>query len=286
VWAEQEKLKHLERATTSGRISHVIEHLLQRMSRTAVQDLGIILPPTSELESRALGEAGLPAALRFTTPFYYRKINHPFHVALLLEPRLFSGDEVLTFNSSLPDSMHIDPVPTPIALRELGDKQRIEWAVVGDTAGEHGEITARAGTYWAWCEIAVAEDASGRSGGCSGHFAKRGLPRDHGVEMFVGYEFRNLNNELDRAVYNAEERKIVINTRAPTVQLYVDGRGHFRDAARLLLAELFMDVISDELARRLVDKSGQQGNVGAYHAAKQDIIRRYGSEIHRSFLNV
>jgi hypothetical protein len=207
-------------------------------------------------------------------------------VALLLEPRLFSGDEVLTFDSSLPDSMHIDPAPTPIALRELGDKQRIEWAVVGDTAGEHGEITARAGTYWAWCEIAVAEDASGRSGGCSGHFAKRGLPRDHGVAMFVGYEFRTLNNELDRAVYNAEERKIVINTRAPTVQLYVDGRGHFRDAARLLLAELFMDVIADELARRVVDQSGQQGIVGAYHAAKQDIIRRYGSEIHRSFLSV
>jgi hypothetical protein len=103
--------------------------------------------------------------------------------------------------------------------------------------------------------------------------------------MFVGYEFRNLNNELDRAVYSAEERKIIINTGAPTVQLYVDGRGHFRDAARLLLAELFMDVISDELARCSVDKSGHKGSIKAYRAAKQDIIRRYGSEIHLSFLN-
>ena len=52
-----------------------------------------------------------------------------------------------------------------------------------------------------------------------------------------------------------------------------------------MLAELFMDVISDELARRLVDKSGHKDNVEAYRAAKQDIICRYGSEIHLSFLN-
>ena len=285
VLAEQEKLKHMERATTSGRTSHMIEHLLQRMSRAAVQDLGIILPPTSDLEAGAFDLKELPAALRFTTPFYYRKVNHAFHVALLLDPRQFSGDEVLTFNYALPDSMHMESAPTAIAVRDLGDMQRLEWTIVGDAAGEHGEINVRAGTYWAWCEIVVAEDASGRSHGCSGHVAKRGLPRDHGADMFVGYEFRNLNNELDRAVYSVEERKIIINTGAPTVQLYVDGRGHFRDAARLLLAELFMDVISDELARRSVEKSGHKGNVNAYRATKQDIIRRYGSEIHLSFLN-
>jgi len=284
VLAEQEKLKHLERATTSGRTGHMIEHLLQRMSQAAIQDLGIILPPTSDLEAGAFNEDELPAALRFTTPFYYRKINHAFHVALLLDPSQFSDEEILTFSYTLPDSMHIEPAPTAIAVRDLGETQRIEWTIVGDTTGEHGEINARTGTYWAWCEIAVAEHASGHSHGYSSHIARRGRPRDHGADMFVGYEFRNLNNELDRAVYSAEERKIIINTGAPTVQLYVDGRGHFRDAARLLLAELFMDVISDELARRSVEKSGHKGNVGAYRAAKQDIIRRYGSEIHLSFL--
>ena len=285
VLPEQEKLKHLEHAITSGRTSHMIEHLLQFMSRAAVKDLGIILPPAPDLEAGALGEVELPAALRFSTPFYYRKANHPFHVALLVDPTQFSGNEALTFNYTLPDSMHIEPAPAAIAVSELGDRRRLEWTIVGDAAGEHGEINVRAGTYWAWCEIAVAKDAARRSYGWSGHIAKRGLPRDHGADMFVGYEFRNLNNELDRAVYSAEERKIIINTGAPTVQLYVDGRGHFRDAARLLLAELFMDVISDELARRSVDKSGHKGNIQAYRTAKQDIIRRYGSEIHLSFLN-
>ncbi|MCY1419218.1 hypothetical protein D9M71_348020 [compost metagenome] len=86
-------------------------------------------------------------------------------------------------------------------------------------------------------------------------------------------------------MYSRAERTILINTAAPTVQLYVDGRGHFRDSARLLLAELFMDVISDELARCALEKSGRQGDAEAFHRAKLDIIRRYGSEIHLSFLN-
>ncbi len=69
------------------------------------------------------------------------------------------------------------------------------------------------------------------------------------------------------------------------MQLYVDGRGCFRDSARLLLAELFMDVISDELAGRLLEKSGKAGDVAAFHTAKQEIVRKYGSDIHQSFMS-
>ena len=86
-------------------------------------------------------------------------------------------------------------------------------------------------------------------------------------------------------MYSPQERKILINTGAPTVQLYVDGRGHFRDSARLLLAELFMDAIAEELAKRITQKDGQEPDTEAQHAAKLDIIRRYGMEIHRSFGN-
>jgi hypothetical protein len=285
VLAEQEKLKHLEHATTSDRTTHMIEHLLQRMNQAAIQDLGIILPPY--METAAVDGTEHPAALRFTTPFYYRKLNHPFHVTLLIDPGQFAGDEVLDFDYTLPDSMRIEPTPTAMPVRELNDRRRIEWTVVGDAAGDHGGIMVRAGAYWALCEIVVAEHASGHSSyGAPGHAVKKRLPRDHGMDMFVGYEFRNLNDVLDRAVYSPKERKIIINTGAPTVQLYVDGRGHFRDSARLLLAELFMEVISDELARCLIEKSGHKDNIEAYHAAKIDIIRRYGSDIHLSFLNI
>jgi hypothetical protein len=107
---------------------------------------------------------------------------------------------------------------------------------------------------------------------------------DNSVDLFRGYELRNLDNEMDRAVYNAEERLIIINTEAPTVRLYVNGQGHFKDGARLLLAELLLDVITDELARRYVDRTSHKGQSDAYKQVKQDLIRRYGVEIHSVLL--
>lgn len=281
VLAERDKLKHLEHATASGRTSHMIEHLLERMSRAAIQDFGLSLPPAA-----GVAEDERPAALRFSTPFYYRQPGHPFHVTLLIDPAQLAAGEVLRLDYRLPDSLHIDPAPVEIPVGELGGRERLEWTVTGDAPGSRGEILVRAGTYWAWCELVVAEQAAARHGhGTAAHAARQRAPRDHGERMFVGYEFRSLHNELDRAVYSPAERKILINTAAPTVQLYVDGRGHFRDTARLLLAELFMDVISDELARRTVERLGKAGDATALHKAKLDIIRRYGSEIHQSFLS-
>lgn len=286
VLAEREKLKHLEHATASGRTSHMVEQLLERMSRAAIQDLGISLPP---VDSAALDAAQRPAALRFSTPFYYRQPGHPFHVALLVDPAQLAADAVLHFDYRLPETLRIDPAPAEVPLGELNDQLRLEWTVTGDAAGSHGEILVRAGSYSAWCELVVAEHAATHGHGPAAqasHVTRHHRPpRDHGERMFLGYEFRHLDNELDRAVYSPTERKILINTAAPTVQLYVDGRGHFRDSARLLLAELFMDVISDELARYAVERAGQAGNAQALHTAKLDIIRRYGSEIHQSFLS-
>lgn len=296
VQAEKEKLAHLERATTSGRTAEMIERLLQRMSEAAVVDLGIESSPEATGAAPAAEEP--PAALRFTTPFYYRKPGRPFHVALLVEPEQLPDGAQLTFALDLPESMRIEPEPVAIAVDALDGARRIEWTVTGDAAGERGEMTVRAGAYWAWCEMVVAEHASARSDAQpphaavvqpathpAGHPAAHRVPRDHGMDLFVGYEFRNLHNTADRAVYSAAERKVIINTGAPTVRLYVDGRGRFRDSARLLLAELFMDVISDELARRRLEQHGHAGDLAAFHHAKQDIIRRFGSDIHLSFLS-
>ncbi|MCQ4346642.1 ATP-binding protein [Pseudomonas stutzeri] len=281
VQAEREKLKHLEHATTSSRTGQMIEHLLERMSRAALQDLGIAPAAGSEPTDEQ------PAALRFSTPFYYRRAQHPFHVTLLVDPRRFAADELLHIEYQVPDELQLDARPSQLALHELADGVRWEWLVTGRSEGCRGEIGVRAGGYWAWCEVVVAEPAQApahRQPRLSSPVTRPRAVRDHGEAMFAGYEFRNLNNELERAVYSAEERKIVINTAAPTVQLYVDGRGRFRDSARLLLAELFMEVIADELARRTVEKSGRTDDLQAWHTARQDIIRRYGSEIHRSFL--
>ncbi|MDY7116898.1 ATP-binding protein [Halomonas sp. SSL-5] len=280
VLAEQEKLKHLARATTSQRTDHMIEHLLQRMSRAAVQDLGLTPPPVGEPREAP----GLDTALRFTTPFYYRQPGHPFHVALLVDRAQLPEGATLAIDYALPDSLAIDATPTRVSLDELDEQGRLIWTLEGGEEGARGEINVRAGAYWAWCEFVLARHASHHGQGGVPHAPHRGPARDHGEAMFLGYEFRNLEESLDRAVYSPTERKILINTGAPTVQLYVDGRGHFRDAARLLLAELFLDVIAEELATRSLEGSGRQGSVADFHATKQAIIRRYGSEVHRAFL--
>ena len=287
VLAEQEKLRHLERAVTSDRTAQMIESLLHRMSQAATQDLGIAMPAGTGSEAPAAEATENRDALRFTTPFYYRKTGHPFHVSLLVDATRLPPDGVLAFSANVPREMRIEPRPSETPLRDLGDTQRMEWTVLADTPAR-GEMSVRVGPHWAWCELVVAEDA-----GVNGVNGRRvpaprtprtRAPRDHGIDMFLGYEFRKLDNALERAIYDPMERKIMINTAAPTVQLYVDGRGYFRDSARLLLAELFLDVISEELARRLVDRTGRSADAVAFREAKQDIVRRYGSDVHASFM--
>ncbi|MDQ0799718.1 ATP-binding protein [Arthrobacter sp. SLBN-112] len=297
VQAEKEKLTHLERATTSGRTAEMIEHLLQHMSAAAVLDLGLDTASVRHEDGTPATEEAASAALRFTTPFYYRPPGHPFHAALLLNPGQLPAGGTLEFDLDLPDSIRMTPFPVSMPVSGVGDTTRLEWTVTGDRPGDHGEITVRAGDYWALCEIVIAEHASRQSADQPPHPAiaaagTRPGPhhqahrpgRDHGVDLFTGYDFRNLHNSTDRAVYSEAERKVIINTAAPTVQLYVDGRGRFRDSARLLLAELFLDVISEELARRRVEQHGHAGDLEAFRKAKRSIIGRYGSEVHRTFL--
>lgn len=296
VLAERETLKHLDHASTSDRTAHMIDRLLHRMSQSAVRDLGIGPSPTPGPLAEPTTPTAPPTALRFTTPFYYRRPCHPFHVTLLVDGEQLSGEAPLTIDYTLPDSMRIAPTPTEIPLDGLTDVQRLEWTIVSDSPGDRGDIMVRAGAFWAWCEIVIAENASAAPSHGNGSHRSHGSgktshggehrrpPRDHGEDMFAGYELRYLDDELERAVYSSRERKIIINTGDPTVQLYLDGRGRFRDSARMLLAELFLDVIAGELARRSVEKSAREGDPDAYHYAKQDIVRRYGADIHKSFV--
>ena len=64
----------------------------------------------------------------------------------------------------------------------------------------------------------------------------------------------------------------------------MDGQGHFKDGARLLLAELFLDVIAEELAHRYVDRTTKKGDRDSYRQVKLDLIRRFGVEIHQVLL--
>ncbi|NTW72944.1 MAG: ATP-binding protein, partial [Eubacteriaceae bacterium] len=188
--------------------------------------------------------------------------------------------EILIFRFDLPESFSISPSIKDMTMADLPEDGRLEWMLKGTMPGAKGSIRVFAGPYEASCEIVIAEHAAERGFGLPSKEKSAPWIMDNSVDLFAGYELRNLNNEMERAVYSPKERLILINTEAPTVRLYVNGQGHFKDGARLLLAELFLDVITEELSRFYVDRSMHKGEAEAYHQAKQDMIRRYGVEIH------
>ncbi|HCP14632.1 MAG TPA: ATP-binding protein [Peptococcaceae bacterium] len=281
---EQIRLSHVDYAKTSLRTRNMIRQVLQRMNQIAIEDLGIILPPGPGSGRYGQFDTGRPSVLRFTTPFYYRKVGHPFHVKMIADRNQIQDQELLSITYQLPDSIRIEPNFTGVMVADLPEDGHLEWMVIGNMIGAKGIIEVATGDYRASAEIVIAENASGK--GYGNVSSKPSIPwnMDNSIDIFAGYELRNLDNDLDRAVYLPEERLIVINTEAPTVRLYVNGQGHFKDGARLLLAELLLDVITDELSRRYVDRTTQKGQAEAYKQAKHDLIRRYGLEIHSILL--
>jgi hypothetical protein len=271
---EQLRLSHFDHASTSKRTTEMIQKVLMKMNEIANDQLGIYIQPGPGIGFEAEKEV-----LRFSTPFYYRKVSHPFRVTVYVDKSQLSAKDILAFEYDLPDSMDAVPDIESMVVSDLPEDGRIQWEVTGSEIGDKGKIKVSCGAYNATSEIVIAEDASGKGYGHPGVKAKRGNG-GNSVSLFRGYDLRNLNNEMVRAEYSPEERLILINTEAPTVRLYVSGQGHFKDGARLLLAELLLDVITDELARYYVDRTAEKGQPEAYDQAKQDLIRRYGVEVH------
>lgn len=281
--SERLRLSHVDHASTSRRTDTLIQQLLQRMNRVAVDDLGIILPPGPGTGSFGPYPTGRLALLRFSTPFYYRPVGRDFHVTLLVDrPRLLDETPVLV-EANLPASITIHPDVGRFPAGDLPPDGRFVWTLRGTEVGASGTVRVTAGPATATCEIQIAESGVRHPQHPKTHPARPHVPwdQDNATDLFAGFELRNLDNDIDRAIYSPAERLIIVNTEAPTVRLYVDGQGHFRDSARLLLAELFLDVIAGELARRYVDRTQSKGDPEAYEQAKHTFVRRYGLEIHR-----
>jgi hypothetical protein len=270
---EQLRLSHFDHASTSKRTTEMIERVLMKMNEIATDQLGIVIQPGPG------SEFDIKEVLRFSTPFYYRKVSHPFRVTLYVDKAQLAAQDILAFEYELPDSMDAVPDIKAMVVSDLPEDGSIQWEVTGNEIGDKGKITVSCGAYNATSEIVIAGDASGKGYGHPGVRRNRGNGGNT-VSLFRGYDLRNLNNEMVRAEYSPEERLILINTEAPTVRLYVSGQGHFKDGARLLLAELLLDVITDELARYYIDRTAEKGQPEAYDQAKQDLIRRYGVEVH------
>lgn len=279
VKSEQLRLSHVDRAKTSQRTNALIDTVLSKMNRIAVEELGIRLPRTPKSDMPKHTEA-----LRFAAPFYYRKAGHAFHATLIVDRDQIGKDQNLVFDYRVPDSFEIEPSPESLEASELPEDGRLVFTAKCSEAGARGSIEVTSGRHSSFFEIIVVEDAPEKINEPTAERFHPALSSDGSNSLFMGYELRNLGNDMERAVYDPEERLILINTEAPTVRLYVDGQGRFTDGARLLLAELLLDVITDVMARRYIDRTSQKGKEPAYHRAKQNLVRRYGVEIHSILL--
>lgn len=282
IQSERLRLSHIDHASTSRRTESLIQQVLLRMSQVAVDDLGIVLAPGRGSGSYGRFPTDRPALLRFTTPFYFRPAGHPFHVTLFVDRNRLLDEALIQMTHTLPETITIEPDAAQLTAASLPPDGRYVWTLTGSQVGARGRIRVTAGPATAECEVVIGEDAP-RHEPHSLQEAPAGPPadRDNSANIFLGYELRNLDNDIDRAIYSPQERLIIVNTEAPTVRLYIDGQGRFRDAARLLLAELLLDVIADELAHRYVDRTMRKGDADAYEQAKHTFVRRYGLEIHR-----
>ena len=281
VKSEQLRLSHVDHAKVSQRTNILVDTVLEKMNRIAVEELNIHLPRYRKTPG---AKPKHTKVLRFGLGFYYRNLAHPFHITLFADRNQLNDHAVLSFVYELPSSWNINPSMITLPIAEIPENGRLVFTVTGDNNESKGTFRVSSGDYTAFCEIVIAANASAKEPEALSKPTLDSNDMDDSRAMFRGYELRNLGNDIDRAIYSHEERIILINTEAPTVRLYVDGKGRFTDGARLLLAELLLDVIADELAHCYIDNTSRKGRKAAYHQAKQDMIRRYGVEVHSILL--
>lgn len=82
VKSEQLRLSHVDHAKVSQRTNILVDTVLEKMNRIAVEELNIRLPRYPGIHGAKPKE---PEALRFGTGFYYRKVGHPFHITLFAD---------------------------------------------------------------------------------------------------------------------------------------------------------------------------------------------------------
>ncbi|MGV8905104.1 MAG: hypothetical protein ACOH15_00720 [Acetobacterium sp.] len=281
IKSEQLRLSHVDHAKVSQRTNMLVDTVLEKMNRIAVEELNIHLPQYHKNQG---AKPKQPQALKFGMGFYFRKLAHPFHITLFADRNQLDNHEILSFKYELPSSWNITPAPVTLSIAEIPENGHLVFTVTGDDTEAKGTIRVTSGAYTAFCEIVISAKASAKEPEDLPIKSAASHAMDDSRALFRGYELRNLGNDIDRAIYSHEERLILINTEAPTVRLYVDGKGRFTDGARLLLAELLLDVIADEMAHCYIDNTSRKGRKAAYHQAKQDMIRRYGVAIHSILL--
>lgn len=222
------------------------------------------------------------AILRYTTPFYYRQLNHRFRVTAFIDKNQLIAQDIIVFSWAPLPSILVEPTPVEITASELPPDGRIEFNVIGTEIGATGKIIIATGPYAATCEIVIAAEDTGKGFGQPSGKPPAKWDKDNAAALFIGYELRNLDNDIDRAVYQADERLILINTEAPTGCVFMWTVKGISEMAHASSSQNFFWM--------LLLKNWQNYTLTAQHRRalakliirlKQTFVKRFGVEIHQ-----
>jgi hypothetical protein len=224
-------------------------------------------------------------------PKYFRKVNRQFKVKLIVDSNTLPEGTIINFTSTCPDSIKLLSHDTSFIVEGSKPTEEFSISFIGHRVGDVGQVIAVVDLdneiIEAKCEIIIKSDLED-----SNKFKdkeQRNTSQNVSNQLFRGFEFKALDNEVERTRFDEMTSMVFINTDAPTVSLYFSDDDSFRDdkAGLVLLAELLMDCITEQLARKFLSRSAIYANDSeGIQAHKQDFIRKYGSLFHKQLLNL
>jgi hypothetical protein len=287
ILQEREKRERVEKAQTTEQTRKKIKSLLENFNDIAKNDLNLLGEAGS---NKGRGPNPSAEAMRFTLPRYHRKVNRMFKVTLVVDTRQITKDSIIRFECEVPDTIEVLTTDMTNIVEGTKEKEEFNIQLIGHRVGDKGMISATLeddqNPLVVSCEVIIQPDSEDETNDPP---SPRNPPQRGGNEFFNGWEFKSLNTELERTHFDAQSKLIFINTDAPTVKLYVDEHGRYRDdkSGVVLLAELLMDCITEQLARAFVQSSPMlDGDTDAVMSYKNNFIRQYGTIFHQVLLEM
>ncbi|MEH7035829.1 hypothetical protein V7054_27120 [Priestia megaterium] len=297
ILSEREKRERVEKAQTSENTRKKIDELLRGFNKIA-EELSII-ENTNDKENennrkRALNdeEKKDKIYLNFSMPRYIRKVNQRFKVTLIVDTQYIVAETSVNFKLEVPSSISLLSNDTSFIVEGTRNKEEFSIDLIGHRVGDKGTVIAQVEVdnevHEVECEVIIKAEADERSSSKDNHKKTFNSQSNVSNQIFKGWEFKSLDNPVERTRFDEESGIIIINTDAPTVKIYINSEGQFKEdkAGMVLLAELLMDSVTEKLAKAYVARTAFRDDIEGILAHKQDFIRRYGTVFHKDLLDI
>jgi hypothetical protein len=257
VQIEREHAMHDEQTKLDKRLRKKLDHALRELNTIAISEL------SDKREAREKSELP-PAGIGFVPERIYVQTGQLVSLNLKVKvPERARAGTVAHVVSDNPEILVLNP-RVSIEVRE--DHPSIGHArvdVIGRQVGNEGVITAYVDGYRATALVQV------RSRKEAIHIP----PSKRGNTLFSDIRFDDRTDPRQRVYFDRVNSDIVVATAAPSVKIYLDGKGRLDTTiqGQVLLAELITEAVCREIAREGVER----GRFLAPDGAEADAIQSH-----------